>query len=249
MRKRFADAYPARGHRQTELGKTKQMPDESRGRFSTRAESQRNAEILDSSLSCFNEQGCFQTKVDQVVAKVGIGKGTLYRHYASREDLLKGALQKGVDTLRGRCQDINETYATDPEGGARAVIRHFVSLNSSGEAGSPATLARLECGCRWMRNGLDDRALDAVLLPLVRNWQAARLFDETANPAMIAAVIIALVNSPGFNAPAGEPGEEPEASRSFRSSGQTPDTADRLVTLIRRAFPPVSGSVSTADEP
>jgi hypothetical protein len=96
----------------------------------------------------------------------------------------------------------------------------------------------------------DDGNLDAVLVPLVRRWQAVRLFEEAADLSLIAAVIMALVNSSTiFNDSGREPAGEPEASPSLRRSDQTPAIADRLVTLLRRTFPPVSGSVSTVEEP
>ena len=220
-------------------------------RFSEQVWSQREIADLEALLNCFNEQGCFRTKVDLVVAEVGIGKGTLYRHYPSRQDLYKAALRMGIDALRVRCQSVWETSGTDPEVGFRAVITELVSLNHSREKVSPATLARLGCGCGWMsERGPDDGCLEAMLVPLVRTWQAVRLFHAAADPSLIAAVILALVNSPAvIDHIGGEPVEASEAIQSPRSSAQMRDIAGRLVELLRRAFPLVSGSVSTVEAP
>ena len=49
--------------------------------FSRRMTRERDATILRSLTTCFAEHGCFETKLDLVADEVGIGKGTLYRHY------------------------------------------------------------------------------------------------------------------------------------------------------------------------
>lgn len=226
------------------------MPDEPRVRFRARAALRRNAEILDSLLACSNEQGCFQTKVEDVVAKVGIGKGTLYRHYSSREELFKSALHRGIDILRGRCQSVWETHGADPEEGVRAVIGELVSLNRSRADVSPASLAHLDCGCGWMTPAdPPDENLDSMLVPLVQRWQLVRLFDEVAAPSLIAAVIITLVNSPAIlSCSGGESAGEPQASANLRRGDRVPHIADRLVSLLTRAFPPVRRTASTVEE-
>lgn len=225
--------------------------DETPRAFSKRAAAQRNTEILTALLVCFNERGCFKTGIEHVIAKVGIGKGTLYRHYPSREDLFTAALQAGLDALRVRCQSVWETHRTDPDEGFREVITELVSLNRRREAVSPAALGRLVCGCDWMRDG--DRGqgkLEAALVPLVRSWQADRLFDRAADPLLVAAVILALVNAPAIiSYSGGEPVEESQASGSFRTTGRPRDPTDRLIEIIRRVFPPVSSPESTAEAP
>lgn len=219
-------------------------------RYSKRAAKRRNTEILDSMLASFNEHGCFRTKVDQVIADVGIGKGTLYRQHPSREDLFKNALQAGIDTLRVRCSDVWEAHGADPDVGFRAVIGELVSLNRRREAVSPAALGRLGCGCQWMsKSDPDDGSLEAALVPLVRRWQAVGLVEKAADASLIAAVIMALVNSPAVVKGGGVEGSE--ASRNPRGPGtgiQTPDIVDRLVELLRRAFSAVSCSVCTVEE-
>lgn len=226
------------------------MSARTQNRFGKRAATQRNAEVLDSTLSSFNEHGCFRTKVDQVMAGVGIGKGTLYRHYPSREDLFKGALQAGIDALRVRCSDVWEAHGADLDVGFRAVIGELVSMNRQREAVSPAALGRLSCGCRWMsKSDPNDGNLEAALSPLVRRWQAAGLVDRAADASLIAAVIMALVNLPAIiNGSDGETVEESEANRNLRGSVQTPGIVDRLVEFLRRSFAPVGCSVSTVEE-
>ena len=106
--------------------------------FAKRAAKQRDAEILHSLLKCFNKRGCFETTLDQVAADVGIGKGTLYRHYSSREDLFEAALQAGIEGLIVRCHGIWDAHAPDFDAALRVLIGEFVSLNHREDPRRPA---------------------------------------------------------------------------------------------------------------
>lgn len=210
-------------------------------RFSARAAKFRDVEILDSVLTRFNEQGCFQTTIDHVLADVGIGKGTLYRSYESRDDLFRAALRAGIDTLRARCERLWEINRTDPAAGFRATITELVSLNDRRDATSPATLAGLRCCCEWMRkDDADAGNLESVLVPLVRHCQAARLVDAAAGPSLVAAVIMALVNSAALADYFGRESREGAAARPDPpDSNHAADVAAQVVELVQRAFPSV----------
>ena len=201
-------------------------------------------------LARFNKQGCFQTTIDHVLADVGIGKGTLYREYPTRDDLFKAALRAGLDTLRARCEHAWETHGPDPAARLRATIAELVSLNRRRDATSPATLARLRCGCHWMSHSdPGDGNVESVLVPVVQRCQAARVIDEAAGPSLVAAVIVALVNSaPIVECLGGEPRAEAAASRNPSGGSQTTDVADQVVALIQRAFPLMRDVVSVLAE-
>ena len=213
-------------------------------RFAARVVEQRDATILDSLLACFAEHGCFETRVDQVATEVGIGKGTLYRHYPSREDLFKAALRRGVEVLRVRCQRIWEMHATDPKTAFRIVIGELVALNRRGDPVSPATLARLSCGCKWSSIGRpDDQELEAALVPLVRSWQLTGLLDSAVDARWVAALTTALVNSSVVTNHGGHEGVE-HAGEGSTAGDQAPPAGlvDRIVEVLHRAFPPIAPS-------
>lgn len=196
-------------------------------RFAEQAAKQRDAAMLRSLLTCFNELGCFATTLDHVASDVGVGKGTLYRHYTSREDLFEAARRAGIEALMVRCRSIWEMHAADSAAGFRAVIGDLVALNLRGDPLSPGTLSRLRCSCRWLnRSQPDNGGFEIALTPLVRDWQAAGLFDKATDTSWIAAVTVALVNS---LATTGPNGKEP--------------VAGRLVEVLRRAFAPAPESI------
>jgi AcrR family transcriptional regulator len=50
--------------------------------------------ILDSALKLFTEQGFHKTPVPEIANKAGIGAGTIYRYFKSKEDLVNALYQK-----------------------------------------------------------------------------------------------------------------------------------------------------------
>lgn len=214
--------------------------------FAKRAAKQRDTAILRSLLMCFNEHGCFETTLDQVAAEVGIGKGTLYRHYSSREDLFEAALRAGIEALIVRCHGIWEAHAPDFDRAFRVLIGELVSLNHRGDPLSLATLARLRCGCRWLSpSHREDGKLEVAFTPLVRGWQTVGLFERTTDPAWIAAVTVALVNSLVIARHDSKELVEPSvASRGSRKPAQEADIASSIVAVLRRAFAPAPQSTT-----
>lgn len=213
-------------------------------RFAKRMAKQREAMILDAALACFNERGCFLINLDRVVAAVGVGKGTLYRHYGSREELFNAALRGGIQALLARCRDIQGTHAKDPDAGLCAVISDLVSLNQRDDPASPATLARLRCSCRWMNGSHpDDGKLEFALMPVVRIWQAAELFDRATDPSWIAAVMAALIGSAVVTGGDNNQGMEQSGSHaSPREPAHTADIVSRIIDVLDRAFRPTARS-------
>lgn len=62
-----------------------------------RADAQRNLEaILAVALEVFGTSGV-DTPVREIAKRAGVGIGTLYRHFPERSDLIKAAIQNGID--------------------------------------------------------------------------------------------------------------------------------------------------------
>ncbi len=54
----------------------------------------RPAELLDAALALFVEKGFAATRAEEVAARAGVSKGTLYLYYASKEELLKAVIRE-----------------------------------------------------------------------------------------------------------------------------------------------------------
>lgn len=69
----------------------------------------RPQELLDAALDLFVEKGFAATRSEEVAARAGVSKGTLYLYYPSKEELLKAVIRdnlaseiaEGVDIVRG----------------------------------------------------------------------------------------------------------------------------------------------------
>lgn len=68
-------------------------PDSAVGRWRRRKDA-RPAEILSAALACFAERGFAATRLDDVAARAGVTKGTLYLYFRSKEDLFKAVVRQ-----------------------------------------------------------------------------------------------------------------------------------------------------------
>lgn len=56
----------------------------------------RPGELLDAALALFVEKGFAATKVDEVAARAGVSKGTLFLYFPSKEDLFKEVVRQNI---------------------------------------------------------------------------------------------------------------------------------------------------------
>ena len=63
-----------------------------------RRKAERPQELIDAALSLFVEKGFAATRTDEVAARAGVSKGTLYLYYASKEELLKAVIAQRLSS-------------------------------------------------------------------------------------------------------------------------------------------------------
>lgn len=66
---------------------------------------QREAEILSVARRMFAQQGFRETNLNDVAKEVGIARGTIYLHFATKEDLLQAIVQNGEAHLLATMKD------------------------------------------------------------------------------------------------------------------------------------------------
>ena len=59
----------------------------------------RPGELLDAALALFVEKGFAATKAEEVAARAGVSKGTLFLYFQSKEDLFKAVIRKNITHL------------------------------------------------------------------------------------------------------------------------------------------------------
>ena len=65
------------------------------------AHSQRREHLVATAVDLFSEHGFHATGIDAILAKAGVSKKTLYRHFRSKDELLVAVLDTGVQQLAG----------------------------------------------------------------------------------------------------------------------------------------------------
>jgi len=160
-------------------------------------------------------------RIEDVTASVGIGKGTLYRHFDSRIELLRAVLAYGVRELQLRALAARDAADATADHGLTAVIAELAAMNAERDPASPASLCRLRV-CEGWPEPLDAECEPSgALAPLIVRWQADGVFDRGESPDWIAALIIGAVNSPLM---------------ASHGDGDARALAAHAVLLIRRAF-------------
>jgi AcrR family transcriptional regulator len=98
-------------------GTTGGAPAETASARKPRADAARNRErILDAARAAFATRGT-QASLDEIARSAGVGAGTLYRHFPTRDDLVQAVFVEGIETLQ---QHADELLDSDAPGDALA---------------------------------------------------------------------------------------------------------------------------------
>ncbi len=73
-------------------------------RVERRKEKTRNA-LLQVALALFYEKGIYWTTIEDITERADIGKGTFYKYFQTKEDLLQALLRQGLEALLTRIRD------------------------------------------------------------------------------------------------------------------------------------------------
>lgn len=80
----------------------------------------RPGELLDAALSIFVEKGFAATRVEEVAARAGVSKGTLFLYFPSKEELFKAVVREAISGRFAEWEQELETFDGDSE----ALIRY-----------------------------------------------------------------------------------------------------------------------------
>lgn len=80
----------------------------------------RPGELLDAALTLFVEKGFAATRVEEVAARAGVSKGTLFLYFPSKEDLFKAVVRENI---AGRFDEWNQELETF-DGSSADLVRY-----------------------------------------------------------------------------------------------------------------------------
>lgn len=89
-----------------------------------RQRQERERLILRAAADLVLEKGYHDTAIDDIAARVGISKGTVYLHFASKEELVLALIERGMREFRDALDAILSGPGTRQEK-LRAIIRHI----------------------------------------------------------------------------------------------------------------------------
>ncbi|MGA0805957.1 MAG: TetR/AcrR family transcriptional regulator [Pseudohongiellaceae bacterium] len=96
------------------------------GKREQQKEARRSA-IIDAALEEFSAQGFTAAKLDDVAVRAGIGKGTIYLYFDSKESLFEEVVRRNMMPDR----DLGESYKASMEGAAADILaQHFRHIYS-----------------------------------------------------------------------------------------------------------------------
>ena len=174
-----------------------------------RADAQRNyARLLDAARAAFVERGADDVSLEEIARRAGVGIGTLYRHFPTRQALLEAVYRDQVDTLSARAEELLRTES--PEEALAEWMRALLEFSSTKRSMTSALLATL---------GTDSELLSACVTVI-----------RTAAEALLARAQQAGVVRP--DADAGDLMRLVHAVNIATEKAPDPGQADRMLALI-----------------
>jgi AcrR family transcriptional regulator len=107
-----------------------------------RADAQRNyARLLSAAMTAFTEQGADDASLEEIARRAGVGIGTLYRHFPTRQALLEAVYRDQVDALSARASELIESDA--PGEALAAWLRALMAFSATKHNLTSALLATI----------------------------------------------------------------------------------------------------------
>ena len=132
---------------------------------SQRADARRNRKrVLEAARELFAEHG-FEAQIDQIASRAGVGVGTVYRHFPTKDDLLEALIHERFDGLAQAARDAMAN--PDPWDGFEGFMRYSAGVMARDRALSEAMFERPET----MREGAEGVGMPELLEPLVARAQ------------------------------------------------------------------------------
>lgn len=100
----------------------------SKASWKERQKEQLRKELIDAALELFQEKGLESTSVDDIVARIGIAKGTFYIYFKSKSELVQAVLENALEDLESRMSTAMANAPEDAPAGLEAVVKALLSF-------------------------------------------------------------------------------------------------------------------------
>jgi AcrR family transcriptional regulator len=168
-----------------------------------RADAQRNrARLLEAAVCAFS-QDCPDVTLDAIAKDAGVGIGTLYRHFPTRESLVEAAYRNELDRLCDAAADLSQELS--PEAAMRAWMDRFVDYMTTKRGMSDALRCVIASGGNPFSHSRD--RMTAAVTTLLDAGAAAGTIRPDVEPVDV------LASLSGVTLAAGDPDQRDQARR------------------------------------
>lgn len=171
----------------------------------TRADARRNRARLIAAATQAFASGDAPVSMDSIARRAGVGSGTLYRHFSTREDLIEAVYRNQLDRLRDGAENLLRTQP--PAQALRQWMELFADWAATKHGMSDALVAAMASG------RITSSGMRTELVGLLREFldAGARFGDlrGDVDPADLAAVLAGTLQV------AGDPAERDQLRRMF----------------------------------
>jgi AcrR family transcriptional regulator len=154
-----------------------------------RADALRNYQkLLAAAAEAFAEHGADDVSLEQIAKRAGVGIGTLYRHFPTRQALLEAVYRDQVEALRARAEEL---IATKPPAEALATwLRDLVDFGKTKRKLTTALLTTHNKDSELMSSG--SAMVRGAAADVLRHAQQAGVVRADANPADLMRLVHAI---------------------------------------------------------
>jgi AcrR family transcriptional regulator len=152
-------------------------------------------EILQAATEIVKERGYSAMSMDDLAARVGVSKPTLYSHFATKEDLLVAAVMRTLDRVTALVQA--DTTPRTPLQQLLFVLRTVLQVQVDDGALSPRPWSPEVLQVLCSRQEVVERfqRVDDAVVGLVREGVAAGEIDPRLDPLVVARAFFAMINT------------------------------------------------------
>jgi AcrR family transcriptional regulator len=154
-----------------------------------RADARRNYQkLLTAAAEAFTERGTDDVSLEEIARRAGVGIGTLYRHFPTRQALLEAVYRDQVEALRARA---DELIATKPPAEALATwLRDLLDFGRTKRMLTTALLTTHNKDSELMSSG--SRMVRGAATDILTGAQEAGVARADANPADLMRLVHAI---------------------------------------------------------
>jgi len=91
-------------------------------------EARRRGQILDTAAKVFAGFGFAGTQVQVIADRLGVGNGTVYRYFPTKEALFLAAVERGLEELTAEMDAVLDAPAPDPVAHVRRAVRTYLGF-------------------------------------------------------------------------------------------------------------------------